>query len=302
MKIFSAGDLAALPHAVYVEALRAGFCGHVTTPPRFVSGTVPNTTFFAMPAWSTDFTGIKTITLKSDNAAKGLPTIQGTYQLFDNATGAAVALMDGTELTRLRTAAASALAADYLARKDASTLLLVGAGALAPHFAKAHAAMRPIRRILVFNRTPEKAEAVAQAIGGTAVRDVAAACAQADIVSCITSGLGVAVQGAWLRPGTHLDLVGAYKPDMREVDGAAVGMARVYVDTHEGAKHEAGDLHCAAKEGQFDWAQVQGDLHELCQGKVQGRRSESEITLFKSSGTALEDLAAAKMVYLRSLV
>jgi alanine dehydrogenase len=299
LKLFSAEDLAAIAMGDYVEALRGGFKGEVTAPPRFVSTTIPSTTFFAMPAWTADFTGIKTITLKSDNAAQGLPTIQGTYQLFDNATGAAVALLDGTELTRLRTAAASALAADFLARKNSSTLLLIGAGALAPHFARAMQAVRPITRILIFNRTPAKAEALARSLGAEVVSDLAAACGEADIISCVTSGHAVVLQGAWVKPGTHLDLVGAYKPDMREADAAAVGMARVYVDTHEGAAHEAGDLHQALKEGRFAWNDIQGDLHELCRGAKLGRKTDAEVTLFKSVGTALEDLAAAAMVYLR---
>ena len=283
----------------YIEALRGAFCGQVTAPQRFVAEISSTTTLLTMPAWDTDFTGIKTVTVKSDNAGLGLPLVQGSYLLIDNKTGAPVAVMDGTELTRRRTAAASALAADYLARKNASTLLLVGAGALAVHFALAHAVVRPIKRVLVYNRTPEKAVAVAAEIGGEVVTDLSKVCRQADIISGITSAQGAVIFGRYIRPGTHIDLVGAYKPEMRETDAAAVAMARVYVDTREGAAHEAGDLHCAAKEGRFDWADIQGDLFELCLGKVQGRRTGDEVTLFKSSGTALEDLAAAKMVYLR---
>ena len=299
MKIFSAADLAVPSYGDYIEALRQGFRGQVTAPQRFVAETSPATTLLSMPAWDNDFTGIKTVTVKNDNAALRLPLVQGSYLLIDNKTGTPVAVMDGTELTRRRTAAASALAADYLARKDASTLLLVGAGALAVHFAKAHAAVRPIKKVLVFNRTPEKALAVAREIGGEAVTDLAAACSEADIISGITSARGAVILGRHIRPGTHIDLVGAYKPEMRETDAEAVGMARVYVDTRDGAAHEAGDLHCAALEGRFNWADIQGDLFELISGKVQGRRTDAEVTLFKSSGTALEDLAAAKMVYLR---
>ena len=299
MKVLSAADLGKPSARDYIEALREGFRGEVTAPPRFVSPTVAATTFFAMPAWNAAFTGIKTITLKADNAARGLPTIQGTYQIFDNATGAAVAVMDGTELTRQRTAAASALAADYLARQDASTLLLVGAGALAPHFARAHAAVRPIKRILIFNRTHKKAVALAKELGGEAVKDVAGACGLADIISCVTSAQAVVLHGRNIKPGTHIDLVGAYTPEMRETDADAVAMSRVYVDVHEVAKHEAGDLHCAAKEGKFEWSSVQGDLHQLTRGEVLGRRTDGEVTLFKSCGTALEDLSAAAMVYLR---
>lgn len=249
MRIFSAADLAGPSYGDYVEALRGAFKGEVTAPQRFVADTASQTTLLIMPAWTGAFTGIKTVTVKGDNSALGLPTVQGSYLLVDNATGTPVAVMDGTELTRRRTAAASALAADYLARKDASTLLLVGAGALAPHFARAHAEVRPIKRVLVFNRTPEKAVATAAEIGGEAVTNLAAAMAEADIISGITSATGPVIKGQWVRPGTHIDLVGAYKPEMRETDGPAVGMARVYVDTREGAVHEAGDLLMAQLEG-----------------------------------------------------
>ena len=299
MKVFSAADLAAPSYKDYVEALRQAFQGEVTAPQRFVADNATATTLLIMPAWDAFYTGIKTVTVKNDNGALGLPTVQGSYLLIDNSTGAPVAVMDGTELTRRRTAAASALAADYLARKDASTLLLVGAGALATHFARAHAEIRPIKRVLVYNRTPDKAAAVAHELGGEAVTNLQEAMGEADIITGITSATAPVIRGAWVKPGTHIDLVGAYKPEARETDAAAVGMARVYVDTREGAAHEAGDLLMAQKEGAFKWTDIQGDLFELTQGKMLGRRTEAEVTLFKSSGTALEDLAAAAMVYLR---
>jgi len=299
VKVFTAADLAAISYRDYIEALRAAFQGEVTAPQRFVAETGSTTTLLIMPAWTKAFTGIKTVTVKGDNSAKGLPAVQGSYLLIDNATAAPIAVMDGTELTRRRTAAASALAADYLARKNASTLLLVGSGALAPHFAKAHAAVRPITRVMVYSRTLEKAKAVASEIGGEAVTDLAAAMAEADIVTGITSPSGPVILGKWVKPGTHIDLVGAYKPEDRETDGAAVGMARVFVDTREGALHEAGDLLMAQKEGHFKWADIQADLFELTRGTMMGRKTDGEVTLFKSSGTALEDLAAAAMVYLR---
>jgi ornithine cyclodeaminase len=256
-----------------------------------------------MPAWSRRWTGLKTITIKPDNGQQDLPTVQGNYLLIDNATGSAVAIMDGTELTRRRTAAASALAATYLARKDASTHLIVGAGALALHFARAHASVRPIAKTLVFNRTQAKAEAVAKELSSSG-RNASVATAleqavrEADIITCITSSTVALVKGEWLKPGTHLDLAGAYRPDMREVDGKAVAMSRVYVDTREGAGHEAGDLLQAAQEGAFDMNSIVGELADLATGRVQGRKTASEITLFKSCGTAIEDLAAAAQVYL----
>ena len=300
MKIISAEHLAQISYGDYIQALREGFQSSVITPHRVVHDTSATTTLLLMPAWNNAFTGIKTVTVKSDNSALGLSTVQGSYLLIDNTTGTPVALLDGTELTRRRTAAASALAADYLARKDASTLLLIGAGALAPHFAAAHSAVRSIKRVLVYNRNSEKATALAAQLGAEAVTDLPAAVGEADIISGITNSTEAIIQGQWIKPGTHIDLAGAYKPAMRETDGVAVGMARVFVDTREGAAAEAGDLIQAEAEGHFKFADIQGDLTELCTGTMMGRKTDAEVTLFKSCGTALEDLAAAAMVYLRS--
>jgi alanine dehydrogenase len=305
VKVLSAADVArAAPYRDLVEALREGFRGEVTTPVRHHHQTNAVTTLLLMPAWNSEWTGLKVVTFKSDNAAQDLPTIHGSYLLIDNRTGAAVTMMDGTELTRRRTAAASALAAEYLARPDASVLTLVGAGALALHFARAHAAVRPIRTILVCNRTQSKAEATAAELRAdgfhASVSGVEDAVRQSDIICGITSSTEPLIRGAWIRPGTHIDLAGAFKPTMRETDGDAVAMASVYVDTHEGAEVEAGDLIQAKAEGKFSFKSVRGDLAALCRGKIAGRQDGKEVTLFKSCGTALEDLAAAIMVHLRS--
>ncbi len=305
MKWISAGELAVLaPYKDIVEALREGFRAEIKTPVRHHHETSAVTTLLLMPAWSKEFTGLKTVTVKTDNPSLNIPTVQGAYLLIDNATGAPVAMMDGTELTRRRTAAAGALASDYLSRKDASTLLLIGAGALGAHFVRAHAAVRPIKTVLIYNRTEEKSAALAaelnaEGFSAKPVSDLEAAMAEADIITGITSSTQAIIKGAWLKPGTHIDLAGAYKPTMRETDAETVGRSRVYVDTREGAEAEAGDLIQAQAEGQFEFSQVQGDLFELCRGAMLGRKTESEITLFKSCGTALEDLAAAVMVHLR---
>jgi len=303
MKILSAGEVARLaPHGEIVEVLRAGFREDYTIPVRHHHETSPVSTLLLMPAWSARWTGLKTVVVKTDNAARGLPTIQASYLLIDNATGATVAMLDGGELTRRRTAAASALAASYLARKDAARLVVIGAGALAWHFVHAHAAVRPIRQVAIYNRSPGKAEALAATLRGegfdaTAVGNPESAVRQADIVSCITTSTTPIVRGVWLKPGAHVDLAGAFKPTMRETDGELVGRSRVYVDTRDGALAEAGDLIQAHHEGKFDFQAVQGDLADLCRGLVAERGSDQEITLFKSCGTALEDLATAVMVY-----
>ncbi|CAN5563487.1 ornithine cyclodeaminase family protein [soil metagenome] len=303
MKILSAADVARLsPYPALIEALRDGFRQDIVTPVRHHHDTSAVATLLLMPAWSKEFTGLKTVVVKTNNAARGLPTITASYLLIDNDTGATVAMMDGTELTRRRTACASALAASYLAREDASTLALIGTGALAAHFVRAHAALRPIKRIFLYNRSPAKAETVARDLARDGfepriVSDPEYAVRKADIVSCVTTSTKAIVRGEWLKPGTHVDLAGAFKPQMREVDAETVARARVYVDTRDGAEAEAGDLIQARDEGRFDFAAVQGDLFDLCRGKVDGRRNAEEVTLFKSCGTALEDLAAAGLIY-----
>jgi len=306
MKFISAERVAELaPYGDLVEALRDAFIGEIVTPVRHHHDLSPVSILLLMPAWSRAFTGLKTVVAKFDNAAKGLPTITASYLLIDNDTGATVAMLDGTELTRRRTAAASALAASYLAQPGAETLLIVGAGALAPHFVRAHAAVRPIRRVLAYNRSLEKAASLARQLtqegfAASPVEDLKAAVREADIVSCVTSSTDAIVKGEWLRPGTHVDLAGAFKPAMREVDGETVARSRVFVDTREGAIAEAGDLIQAAAEGCFSMDRIEADLFDLCRGRKRGRQSVDEITLFKSCGTAIEDLAAAEMVYLRS--
>ena len=305
MIVYSAADVARLlPYGDLIEALRKGFAEGAETPVRHHHETAATTTLLLMPSWNTKFTGLKTVTVKSDNAALGFPTIQASYLLIDNASGTPVAVMDGTELTRRRTAAASALASGYLSRPGSSKLLLVGAGALAMHFAHAHAAIRPIAQIQIFNRNPEKAvelarELAAQGLQAEAVTDIEAACREADIISCMTTSVTAIVKGEWLKAGTHVDLTGAFRPSMRETDSPVVARARVFVDTREGALAEAGDLIQAKNDGVFDFDDLQGDLFDLARDKVHGRQTDAEITLFKSCGTGLEDLAAAQFAYLR---
>lgn len=302
MIVLSAADVARYaPYRDIVEALREGFRAEIETPVRHHHET-HTSTLLLMPAWSKEWTGLKTVVFKPDNPAKGLPTIQASYLLIDNATGATVAMMDGTEITRRRTAAASALAADYLSLKDASTMTLVGAGALGIHFVRAHASVRPIKRVFIYSRTHAKSEALAIELAkdgfeAKAVTDLESAVRQSDIVTCVTTSTAPIVKGAWLKPGAHVDLAGAFKPTMRETDAQVVARSSVYVDTREGALAEAGDLLQARDEGKFDFASIKGDLFDLCRARVPGRTAADEITLFKSAGTAIEDLATAIMVY-----
>ncbi|BBK34978.1 ornithine cyclodeaminase [Allostella sp. ATCC 35155] len=258
-----------------------------------------------MPAWSRGgAVGIKIVTVYPDNGRRGLPAVIGTYLLLDGATGAPRAVIDGSMLTVRRTAAASALAASRLARADARRLVIVGTGALAPHLVRAHAAVRPLREIVVWGRRREAAEGLAgrlaeEGFAASATTDLASAVREADIVSCATLAEQPLIRGEWLPLGCHLDLVGGFTPNMREADDEAVRRARIFVDTREGALHEAGDLVQPIAAGVISRADVVGDLFDLARGTVPGRESEEEITYFKSVGTALEDLAAAELLVQR---
>ncbi len=290
-----------------VEALREAFREGCVLPPRHHHGfDVPGereATLLLMPAWREGATlGVKVVNIVPGNDARGLPAVSGVYLLFSAVTGQPLALIDGTELTARRTAAASALAADFLARKDARRMVMVGTGRLAPELVAAHASVRPIREVMVWGRNLAKVEALAARLSGelglkvTASAELEPAVRSADLVSCATTSAEPLVQGAWLAAGTHLDLVGGFTPAMREADDEAVRRSRVWVDTLDGATREAGDIVQPLASGVLARDAVLGDLFGLCRGEVQGRAAPEEITLFKSVGTALEDLAAATLV------
>jgi ornithine cyclodeaminase len=306
MRIISAAEIeAALDWDSLIERLRQTFRRGVQVPVRhhhaISGGPGADGTLLLMPAWQPGrHLGIKIATVFPDNAEQGLPSVMGAYLLLDGKTGAPLALIDGPMLTLKRTAAASALAARYLARPDCERLLMVGTGALAPHLIMAHAAVRPVCNVLIWGRDPDKAARLAKRLDRRdfrvdATTDLEAAVKGAHVVSCATLSAEPLIKGDWLRPGQHLDLVGAFRPDMRESDDAAVRRARVFVDTREGAFAEAGDIVQAVASGALDPDDVAGDLFELTRGERAGRRYYDQITLFKSVGTALEDLAAAQL-------
>ena len=289
------------------EALRRAFQADAHAPVRHVHALAADAaaragTLLLMPAWSDRALGVKLVTVMPDNGARGLPAVHAQYLLFERTTGAPLAVIDGEMLTVKRTAAASALASSFLSRPESARLLMVGAGALAPHVIEAHCAVRPIREVRIWNRSRGQAEALAKRLTrpGCAVAvagDLDQAVAEADIVSCATLSQEPLVRGALLRPGTHVDLIGGFRPDMREADDEAVRRAVIYVDTRGGALSEAGDLTQPIAAGVIGRDAVRGDLAELCRDEAAGRGSADEITLFKSVGTALEDLAAALEVY-----
>ncbi|WP_407933354.1 bifunctional Delta(1)-pyrroline-2-carboxylate/Delta(1)-piperideine-2-carboxylate reductase [Futiania mangrovi] len=297
-----------LPWPELVEALRKGFDGTIVSPVRHhhtVAGHgEPDKTLLLMPCWRDGGElGVKIVKVTPGNSARGLPAVAGLYVLFSGDTGAPVALLDGGELTARRTAAASALAASYLARKDARRLTVIGTGRLAPNLVEAHRAVRDYAHVTVWGRSAEKAAALAAdlsarlGIEAAAEPDLEKAVRGADTVSAATLSRVPLVRGAWLTPGMHVDLVGAFTPQMRESDADALARARVFVDTRAGALKEAGDVVQAIAEGALGEGDIAADLFDLCSGRHKGRTSADEITLFKSVGASLEDLAAAELAY-----
>lgn len=296
----------ALPFDALIAALRALFVSGCEVPLRhthtLAAGDGSAGTLLIMPAWLPgQYLGIKTVSVFAGNAARGLPGLFATYMLHDAGTGRPLAQMDGDQITARRTVAASALAASMLARADARRLLVVGAGRVAALLPQAYRAVRPIERVEVWARRPAQAETLAAqwrdaGLDATAVTDLAGAAAAADVVSCATLATEPLVQGAWLRPGSHLDLIGGFTPRMREADDACFAGAGIYVDTDE-ALQKSGDLLGPMSRGVFVAEDVRGTLATLCRGQARSRQSNDERTVFKSVGNALEDLAAAMLVW-----
>jgi ornithine cyclodeaminase len=289
-----------------VDALRAAFRAGATAPLRASHPVTPaGDRLLLMPAWDGTSLGVKIVTVFPGNLPQGRASVSALYLLMDGATGHPLALIDGEALTKRRTAAASALGSLYLSRPDSRRLLVVGAGALAPYMAFAHCAVRPIERVLVWGRTASRVESTiarlkAQGLAAEACRDLATGLSEADIVSCATTARAPVVHGRLVRPGTHVDLAGAFTPEMRESDDELVRRAEVFVDTFAGALQEAGDLVQPIASGAIAREHVRAELADLVADRDPGRRSPDEITLFKSVGTALEDLCAARLVWERA--
>lgn len=325
MKFLSAAEVdAALDDLALIARLEALFRAGCEMPPRHhhpikapLGPGSAEALLLLMPAWTGGSSlsdvapriGVKIVTVFPDNGRRALPSIYGQYLLLDGTTGQTLAVLDGTMLTKRRTACASGLASRYLSRPDSSRLLMIGTGALAPQLIRVHAKVRPIREVAIWGRTASHAEALAaelalslpevlgRPVAVRAVADRRAAIAEADIVSCATLSRAPLVEGAWLHEGQHLDLVGAYTPNMRESDDRAAWRARLYVDTRAGALKEAGDIVQPLANGTIDEDDIVADLFELARGQQTGRLpgDTTTITLFKSVGAALEDLAAAEL-------
>lgn len=297
----AAAVAAATPYGPLIDALADAF-RHPPVAPLRTHHEFQSTTVLIMPcAQSGGAMGLKVVTVTPANSAKGLPVVQAEYLLGDSSTGAFTARLDGTELTLRRTAATSALASRWLSRESSERLLIVGAGSLAAPLARAHSSVRPIREIRIWNRSRARAAALAGALSRelslsvSDTEDLEGSTRWADIVSCATSSTEPLVLGRNLRAGQHLDLVGAYLPTMRETDDDAVARARVFVDSREAALAEAGDLIQPLRAGRIATSHIVAELSDLARGDASGRTSPDEITLFKSVGLALEDLAAAQL-------
>lgn len=298
---------AALPWGALIDAVESMFAGRCVMPVRHhhdieVPGEA-SATLLLMPAWVPgEYIGVKLVSVFPDNHRRGLPAIFGSYLLSSGKTGELLAVLDGGELTARRTAAASAVASRYLSDENAETMLMVGTGRLSLNLMEAHASVRPLHTFHIWGRNTSNAEKTAEearalGLNAMAVTDLERAARQADIISCATLSSEPLVRGAWMKPGAHLDLVGAFKPSMRESDDEAVRRARLFADTREGVLSEGGDIMQPIRDGIISAASIQGELSELVQGTVRGRTSDSEITLFKSVGAALEDLAGAMLAY-----
>lgn len=304
MKVFDAAAVhAALPWPYLIGALSQAHRGAMPASDVVVQSNPAGggEQFITLPGWIPGGPiAVKMVGVFAGNErlSPPQPNVQGLVAMFDGATGAPLLVADGAAMTARKTAGDSALAASLLARDDAEVLLVVGAGALAPHFAAAHMAARPsLKRVLVWNRTAAKADAVVaglrrDGVDAQAAGDIDAAVASADVITCVTMSDRTLVKGALLKPGTHLDLVGAYMTSLRETDEEALSRGRIFVDTRRGMEN-TGDLGPVLASGLVPVTAIAGDHFDLAQGRVQGRRSAGEITIFKNVGGAHLDVFTA---------
>ena len=304
MRFIDAQELRALtPWPRLIDALQRAFAAACEMPDRVRFDVAGIGSLLVMPAWSPGgVLGVKLVQVFPGNTHLNKPAVHGIYMLASAETGEVMALMDADELTTRRTAAASALASRYLSRTDSRCLLLMGAGRLAFNVISAHASVRPIERVLLWARRAERAAAlcdrVASELGldATVVTSLADGLREADIVSTVTTAREPILRGSMLRPGTHVDLIGGFTPEMREADDEVMTRGRLYVDMKSSALREAGDIVDPIRRGIITAADIQGDLFDLCRGGKLLRASSLETTVFKSVGLALEDLAAASLV------
>lgn len=294
---------------VMAEAMRSVSGGAVSMPPRLFTPLVAGSgSLGLMPASALDppFYGAKVIGLQPDNPSKGLPFVQGFVSLFDHDTGKPLAIIEGSSITAIRTAAASGLATRELARRDARTHGVFGTGVQAVTHLDAIACVRGIDKVVVWGRDPAKARRFAEQQSQRTGLDVVAtddpaAAARCDIVSTVTAATTPVLEGDRLQPGCHVNLVGVHTPGAREADTRSIERARVFVDLRESAMNEAGDLLIPIGEGAVDESHILGEIGQVVAGTVPGRTGDADITLYKSLGIAAQDLFAAARIYARAL-
>ncbi|WP_159022625.1 ornithine cyclodeaminase family protein [Formosa sp. L2A11] len=288
-----------------ISALKTGFSSNDYLVPLRHHHDFPNpdsgldSTLLLMPAWHPgQNSGVKIVTVSPDNAKYNLPAIHSTYIYLDSITGKLKAILEAKSLTVKRTAAASALASLFLSRENSESLLMIGTGALSTNLIEAHASIRPIKKVYVYGRDYNKAKAICKHFTTTqftieAIKTIEEKISEVDIISSATLSTKPLVIGKHLKPGQHVDLVGAYKKDTREADDEAILKSSVYIDTYQGGLKESGDILIPLNTGILKENDIQADLFELCGNQKTGRKNDTEITLFKSVGHALEDLLAA---------
>jgi alanine dehydrogenase len=312
--VLSEADVrAVLPMADLIEtmetALKTFSSGQAVQPVRTVLQIEPAKAFFGvMPAYqpAPAALGAKLVTVFHGNHAHGLPSHLATIILLDPETGALAAVMDGRYITEARTAAVSAVSVRHMARSDAARLALLGSGVQAHSHLEAIAVVRRLKEVRVWSPTQANRERFARdhAAGVEAelraVSSAREAVENADIVVLATSASTPIVERAWIADGAHICAVGACRPDVREMDGALVAVGRLVVDSRAGARAEAGDIVLAVQEGRIAEDHIAGELGEVVAGRIAGRKTPSEITIFKSLGMAVEDVAAAELTWRRA--
>ena len=310
--INAAGVRKLLPMDECIDAMEpamiAATTGTISMPPRLVAKLIDESgSLVLMPGSSTEIAafGAKVINLIPDNPARGLPAIQGFIALFDHATGTPVAIIDGAEVTAIRTAAASGLATRLLARRDAHTCGIFGNGVQAVTHIDAMRAVRAVDEIVVWGRNPDNTQAFAREQAkrtGIKVRATAdpAESGACDLVCTVTTSPEPVLAGEWVQPGAHINLVGAHSLNAREADTALIVKSSVYVDLMESTRNEGGNIMIPVNEGAIDETHIIGELGELLEGKIPGRQDDRQVTLYQSHGINAQDLFAAKHIHAKA--
>ena len=263
--------------------------------------------FFIRSGWQPEkAVGAKVITVfPRNNQAREYPSIQAVYILFEAVNGSPLACLDGTVLTWLKTASDSALGSKLLSRENIENMLMIGAGQMAPHLVTAHCEVRPsLKRVQVWNRTADKARQLCEELQHKFARiefapisDLESGVREADLVCSAIGSRQPVIDGSWLNPGTHVDLIGAYTPDMREADDEVLRRASLFVDARETTIQHIGELTIPLASGVIDETDVLADLSDLCRQKHGGRLSADEITVFKNGGGGHLDLMCARILH-----